>query len=65
MKLHPECVLKLKRKDIPDSDIQVAETFWLSLVLMIHSNNNHLGWVNTEETWLHLFYIKMLFRVGI
>lgn len=50
MKLHPECVLKLKRKDIPDSDIQVAETFWLSLVLMIHSNNNHLGWVNTEET---------------
>lgn len=41
------CV-KAKKKRVL-TPIQVEETFWLILKLMIHSNNNRIGWVNTEK----------------
>lgn len=51
------CVKAIKGR-VPVSNIQAEETFWLSRRLMTCSKNNHLGWVNTAEGWLHLLYIK-------
>lgn len=51
---------KAKKKRVL-TPVQVEESFWLSLKLMIHSTNNHVGWVNTEKGRLHLFYIKVPF----